>query len=84
MLLSTSLAHREAVYKRAGVHTISHCETRYLRMGESLLLTPDLPTSRRFMRGAPPTAGGSLERQGLSPYMEIRVETKFGGARLDL
>jgi hypothetical protein len=27
MLLSTSLAHREAVYKRAGVHTISPVST---------------------------------------------------------
>jgi hypothetical protein len=28
MLLSTSLAHREAVYKRAGVHTISSEDER--------------------------------------------------------
>src|SRR5208282_1791367 len=31
MLLSTSWAHYEAVYKRAGVHTISRSETRCLR-----------------------------------------------------
>jgi hypothetical protein len=32
MLLSTSWAHCEPVYKRAGVHTISPSKTRYLRM----------------------------------------------------
>jgi hypothetical protein len=30
MLLGTSWAHCEAVYQRAGVHTISLSETRYL------------------------------------------------------
>jgi hypothetical protein len=54
MLLSTSLAHREAVYKRAGVHTIS---LENFGFSEEMSQTAACPRlSRRFCgrSGAPP------------------------------